>query len=453
MKSLYFECTAGISGDMAVAAMLDAGADENVLRHTLDTIPVKGFSVQITRVKKAGIDCCDFNVVLDKNHENHDHDMNWLFGNEAHCETLLSHEHHTEERGNHHHEHEHNHEHEHHHTHEHRGVSEIAEIIDSTDMTEKARSVAKKILSVLAQGESEAHGIPVEQVHFHEVGALDSIVDIIALAVCFDNLNVSNVYIPKLFEGTGTIRCQHGILPVPVPAVANIARLYSLPVSLSQEKGEFITPTGAAFAAAVRTAGNLPETVEILAVGLGAGKRTYSRPSILRAFIIEETDFAETEKDTVIQLETNIDDCTGEALGFTLEQLFSAGALEAHFVPCFMKKNRPAYILTVLCEREKTAEMEQIIFAHTSAIGIRQCEMKRTKLCRETVSVKTPLGYAYVKKVSFNGETRIFPEYESVAKLSRETGIPFGKVYKIVAESANFAVRNCNDDCGQKSCK
>ena len=141
--------------------------------------------------------------------------------------------------------------------------------------------------------------------HFHEAGTLDSIVDIIALAVCFDNLNVSNVYIPKLFEGTGTIRCQHGILAFPVPAVANIARLYSLPVSLSQEKGEFITPTGAAFAAAVRTAGNLPETVEILAVGLGAGKRTYSRPSILRAFIIEETDFAETEKDTVIQLETN----------------------------------------------------------------------------------------------------------------------------------------------------
>lgn len=457
MKSLYLECASGISGDMAVAALLDAGADEATLRKALDSIPARGFTVEISRVKKAGIDCADFNVILDEAHENHDHDMDYLFGHETNGghsghhhghDGTGGHEHHHEE----HHTHEHRghsaeHQHEeeshahnggHHHAeHEHRGMAEITAIINGTDMTDGARSLALKIFGILAQAESKAHGIPAEQVHFHEVGALDSIVDVIALAVCFDSLNVSRIYVPSLFEGGGTVRCQHGILPVPVPAVAQIAGQYALPLSLSGEPGEFITPTGAAFVAAVRTDGALPRTVRIVRTGLGAGKRTYRRPSILRAFIIEENGEQNgIEHDTIIKLEANIDDCTGETLGFVSERLFEAGALDVHFVPCFMKKNRPAYILTVLCDEQTVSQMEKIIFLNTTTIGIRRCEMERSVLPRKIVPVKTKWGCADVKVIDVFGAKRFYPEYESVRALSLENRVDFAAVYREVVNAA-----------------
>lgn len=478
MKSLYLECASGISGDMAVAALLDAGADEAALRKALDSIPARGFTVEISRVKKAGIDCADFNVILDEAHENHDHDMDYLFGHETNGEHsghhhghdgAGGHEHHHEEEPCGHHEEHHTHEHcghsaEHHHDeeklnhheqqheeksyahdgghhhaeHEHRGMAEITAIINGTDMTDGARSLALKIFGILAQAESKAHGIPTEQVHFHEVGALDSIVDVIALAVCFDSLNVSRVYVPSLFEGSGTVRCQHGILPVPVPAVAQIAGQYALPLSLSGEPGEFITPTGAAFVAAVRTDGALPRTVRIVRTGLGAGKRAYRRPSILRAIIIEETESSAESgalSDTVIKLETNIDDCTGETLGFLLERLMEAGALDVQYIPCFMKKNRPAYQLSVLCKAEKTAELERLIFLNTTTIGIRRCTMERTVLAREMRTVETPLGTARVKVADVYGTKRISPEYESVKSLCQKSGRSFGDVYRAVEEA------------------
>ncbi|MBP3367587.1 MAG: nickel pincer cofactor biosynthesis protein LarC [Treponema sp.] len=441
MKSLYLECASGISGDMAVAALLDAGADEAALRKALDSIPVRGFTVEISRVKKAGIDCADFNVILDEAHENHDHDMDYLFGHETNGGYSEHHHGHGGADGHEHHHEEEPHAHNggHHHAeHEHRGMAEITQIINGTDMTDGARSLALKIFNILAEAESKAHGIPAEQVHFHEVGALDSIVDVVALAVCFDSLNVSRVYVPSLFEGGGTVRCQHGILPVPVPAVAQIAGQYALPLSLSGEPGEFITPTGAAFVAAVRTDGELPRTVRIVRTGLGAGKRAYRRPSILRAIIIEETESAAESgalSDTVIKLETNIDDCTGETLGFLLAQLMEAGALDVQYIPCFMKKNRPAYILCVLCKAEKTAELERLIFLNTTTIGIRRCTMERTVLARETRTVETPLGTARVKVADVYGTKRISPEYESVKSLCKESGCSFGDVYRAVEEA------------------
>lgn len=468
MKSLYLECASGISGDMAVAALLDAGADETALRKALDSIPARGFTVEISRVKKAGIDCADFNVILDEAHENHDHDMDYLFGHETNGEYSEHHHghdgtgghehHHEEEKSCGHHEEHHTHEHckhsaeqqheeeshahnggHHHAEHEHRGMAEITAIINGTDMTDGARSLALKIFGILAEAESKAHGIPAEQVHFHEVGALDSIVDVIALAVCFDSLNLSRVYVPSLFEGGGTVRCQHGILPVPVPAVAQIAGQYALPLSISGEPGEFITPTGAAFVAAVRTDGALPRTVRIVRTGLGAGKRTYRRPSILRAIIIEETESAtesDALSDTVIKLETNIDDCTGETLGFLLERLMEAGALDVQYIPCFMKKNRPAYQLSVLCKAEKTAELERLIFLNTTTIGIRRCEMERSVLPRKIVPVKTKWGSADVKVIDVFGAKRFYPEYESVRALSLENRVDFAAVYREVVNVA-----------------
>ena len=295
MKKLYLECNAGISGDMLVAALLDLGADRAKLDEALQSIPAKGFTYNISRVSKAGVDCCDFDVVLDAEHENHDHDMSFLHGEAvaAHVhshehEHCHEHEHEHEHCHEHHHEHDHVHTpHEHHHHHEHRGLKEVIEIINGTQMSEQARALALKIFDIIAEAEGKAHAVAKEDVHFHEVGAIDSIVDIVAIAVCFDSLGVDEVIVPELCEGRGTVRCQHGVLPVPVPATANIMQSFGLNVRLLPVQGEFVTPTGAAAAAALMTADELPEQFKICAIGLGAGKRQYERPSILRALLIE----------------------------------------------------------------------------------------------------------------------------------------------------------------------
>lgn len=283
MKKLYLECNAGISGDMLVAALLDLGADRAKLDEALQSIPAKGFTYNISHVSKAGVDCCDFDVVLDAEHENHDHDMSFLHG-EAVAAQVHSHEH--EHCHEHHHEHVHT-PHEHHHHHEHRGLKEVIEIINGTQMSEQARALALKIFDIIAEAEGKAHAVAKEDVHFHEVGAIDSIVDIVAIAVCFDSLGVDEVIVPELCEGRGTVRCQHGVLPVPVPATANIMQSFGLNVRLLPVQGEFVTPTGAAAAAALMTTDELPEQFKICAIGLGAGKRQYERPSILRALLIE----------------------------------------------------------------------------------------------------------------------------------------------------------------------
>lgn len=232
-ETLYLDCSTGISGDMTVAALLDLGADWEVLCKVLSSLSVSGFTVGKSRVKKAGLDCMDFAVYLDEEYENHDHDMAYLHGErkchmhnyDHHTEGEHSHSeesHHVEEKGlchvhSHQEEQPHGMEGHEHHPHVHRGMAEIIDILNQADMTEGARNLAKKIFQVLAKSEAKAHGVPVEQVHFHEVGAVDSIVDIVAAAVCFDNLRIKEVVVTKLCEGTGTVRCQHGILPVPVP--------------------------------------------------------------------------------------------------------------------------------------------------------------------------------------------------------------------------------------------
>ena len=433
MSSLYFECSYGISGDMAVAALLDAGADQKVLEDVLKTIPASGFRTEISRVKKNGIDVCDFNVILDAEHENHDHDMEYLFGHEEGHEQGQTQEHNHSYELEHSHEHEDLHEHGHHHHHEHRNLSDVFSIIDACKMTEGARNLAHKIFTIIAGAESQAHGIPLEEVHFHEVGAIDSIVDVIALAVCFDNLSPEKVYVPFLNEGTGFVRCQHGILPIPVPAVANIAAAYSFPLHIMKDRGEFITPTGAAFIAAVMTDKLLPETFTIKKTGLGGGKRAYEKPSILRAYLIDEDTGAKEEG--LYKLETNIDDSTGEALGFVMDELFKAGALDVHYVPCIMKKNRPAYILYVLCKENNISNLENIIYNHTTTIGIRRFRFERSILPRHIIEVNSPYGLAKVKVTEVNNQKRYYPEYESVAKLTRETGKAFNDVFREIIES------------------
>lgn len=461
MSDLYLECNYGISGDMAVAALLDAGADRTALEKALASIPVKGFKTEIKRVEKNGVSCLDFNVILDSEHENHDHDMNYLFGHESaehnhgHGEHFHGHTHHHSEAE----EHSHAAQHEIHHGeqvhgeqvhyeqihhHEHRNRHDVLEIIDKTEMTENARKLAHKIFEIIAQAESKAHSKPVEEVHFHEVGAVDSVVDVIALAVCFDSLHVEKVFVPFLCEGTGTVRCQHGILPVPVPAVANIMQEYHVPLKITGERGEFVTPTGAAFVAAVATEFSLPKNFVLKKIGMGAGKRDYGVPNIVRAMLVEtkeknnpENQLTSAFHDKIIKLETNIDDSTGEALGFVMDELFASGALDVHYLPCFMKKNRPAWLLVVLCRLEDAAKMEKIIFMHTTTIGIRMSQMERTCLARSECSVEVFGEKAEVKVVDVYGEKRFYPEYERVSRIAQKTKKPFGEVYnKIVNECA-----------------
>lgn len=278
-KLLYLECTSGISGDMCAAALLDAGASEEAVRRALESLPVEGFAVEISRVKKSGLDVCDFSVVLDAAHENHDHDMAYLHGQGG-----------ASEHG---HDHDHGHAHDHDHAHgalgghHHRGPAEIAQIIDGAAMTDGAKAIAHRTFGFVADAEARAHGVPVGEVHFHEVGAVDSIADIIAIAVAADDLAADGVVVSDLPCGYGTVRCQHGLIPVPAPATAFIAEAAGLTLSPVGVEGELVTPTGAAAAAALRTEAALPERFSIKAIGMGAGKRAYDTPGILRAMIIE----------------------------------------------------------------------------------------------------------------------------------------------------------------------
>ena len=412
-KTLYLECYSGISGDMTVAALLDLGADREVLKESLKSLPVGGFRTEITRVKKSGLDACDFSVILEQ--DNHDYDMEYLHGSEKSYTG--------------HHEHHHGHTYSHEHPHEHRGMKEITEIIQKSEMTVRAKKMAMRVFDILAQAESKAHGVPVEEVHFHEVGAVDSIVDIAAIAICMDNLDISNVIVPVLYEGTGFIRCQHGQIPVPVPAVTHIAETHKLKLKITDIQGELVTPTGAAVVAAFRTSDRLPEDFTMLKTGIGAGKRQYRCPGILRAMLIRETTDLQI-KDIIWKLETDIDDCGGEMMGHVMNLLMANGAREVHYTPIYTKKNRPAYTLTVICKESEREKLENLIFSETTTIGIRRVEMERTILQREIQKKDTPVGTAIVKACTLpDGNIRYYPEYENVAELAERNQLSFRETY------------------------
>lgn len=433
-KTLYLECYSGISGDMTVGALLDLGADQRLLEEQLRSLPVSGFEIEIGRVKKSGLDACDFRVILDREHENHDHDNEYLYG---HVHEGHMHESHAEEEHRHIHEHAHEgHSHAHTHDHIHRGLPEIREIILHSGITERAKKTALAIFQVLAEAEAKAHGTAVEEVHFHEVGAVDSIVDIVAAAVCLDNLAVDEVIVPELYEGRGTVRCQHGIIPVPVPAVVHIAGEHGIALHMTDTEAELVTPTGAAIVAAVRTADRLPKRYKILRTGMGAGKRDYGRTSVLRGMLIEPD--TEEAADFVYKLESNIDDCTGEALGYVMDRLFEAGARDVNYIPVYMKKNRPAYQLNVICSEEAVPRMEEIIFRETTTIGIRRVRMERTVMRREVRTLTTSLGEAKVKICSSGSDDiiRVYPEYESAADISREKKLPYQEVWRQIQKEA-----------------
>ena len=431
MNKLYLECYSGISGDMTVGALLDLGADKIVLENALNSLPIDGFEIKISRVSKSGLDACDFDVRLDE--DNHDHDMKYLHG-EGHIHVQHHHNHGEEDFHEHIHHHEdinhtHSHEHHHGHGHSHRNLSQILDVIDHAEITKNAKKIASDIFTILAKAEAKAHGVSIEEVHFHEVGAVDSIVDIVAVAVCIDNLNINEVIVSPLYEGTGFIRCQHGVIPVPVPAVCEIVRDNDIDLKITNYEGEFVTPTGAAIVAAIKTSDKLPDKFKIEKIGIGAGKREYEKAGILRSMLIKDTS---SKSHSIYKLESNIDDCSGEALGYIVEKLLSKGARDVHFIPVFMKKNRPAYQLNVICREEDIEKFEQIIFEETTTIGIRKQKMEMTMLKTELKIIDTSLGKAQVKICDFKNEKRIYPEYNSIVEICKKSGKSYQEIYQFI---------------------
>ncbi|WP_176012847.1 nickel pincer cofactor biosynthesis protein LarC [Victivallis sp. Marseille-Q1083] len=393
---LYLECHSGISGDMTVAALLDLGADREKLDRALASLQLPGYSYTVSTVRRHGMRACDFTVSLADDHDHHHH-----------------HHHDPESR-----------------RHVHRNWRDIQAIIDRGALSPRANALAKKIFHIVAVAEAKAHGVTVDEVHFHEVGAIDSIVDIVAAAVCIDDLGIEETVVSTLTEGSGFVCCQHGELPVPVPAVAEIAAAYQLPLAITEVNGEMVTPTGAAIAAALRNRPARPENFTIRKIGLGAGKRDFGRPNLLRAMLLEATaPPAAGDDDGKWILETNLDDCSGEALGLAMEQLFTTGALDVHYLPVFMKKNRPGWLLRVIADAADLTALEAVIFRTTTTIGIRRYRVERSCLRRESRTVQLPGGEVAVKKCTFGNESFYYPEYESVKRLAEATGIAFPALY------------------------
>ena len=470
-KILYLDCASGISGDMTVGALLDLGASREKLVRALDSLGVSGYHLHFGRTKKCGIDAYDFDVHLEEEEHHHDHEHSHDEHNHSHDEHDHEHHHdheHTHDHEHHHdhehtHDHEHSHDHAHTHDHEHShdhahthdhmhphvhlNIHDIFEIIDRLDASDRVKNLARRMFEIVAGAESKAHGIPVSEVHFHEVGAIDSIVDVISAAFCLEDLGIHRVVVSPLSEGHGFARCQHGLMPVPVPATANIAAAQGLELTLRDVEGEMVTPTGAAIAAAFRTEAALPKKYQIEKIGIGAGNKDFAHANILRAMLLtDKTVEAETRKDghdesSMWVMEANLDDCTGEALGYAMEVLLEAGARDVWYTPAYMKKNRPAYVLHVLTTAEKREELEQLVFSCTTTIGVRRYPVERTILPREVKEIQTRYGAAKVKICKRGGMDTCYPEYESVRAICRETGKRFMEVFHGVMEDGSISLQ------------
>lgn len=420
MNVLYFDCAAGISGDMTLGALLDLGVDEHLFLEELAKLHVDGYTIQIEETQKNGIRAKHVNVLVDgqpaedadSEHAPHDHG----------------------EKVGHEHPHDHGEKTGHAHHHEHRTFADIRRIIEESGLAEDVKALALRIFGRVAKAEAKVHGKAVDEVHFHEVGAVDSIVDIVGCAILIHELHPQAVYASVIHEGHGFVHCQHGMLTVPVPATSEILAAAGAPLAQIDIDGELVTPTGAAIITELaQSFGDMP-AMEIEKIGWGAGTKNFPIPNVLkvyagRAVLPDEKSSFAAQRDEIVVLQTNLDDCTGEMLGHAMDVLMKAGALDVSYTPIFMKKNRPAYCLTVLARPDDEMKLEALIFQHTTTIGIRKRREVRSVLTRERTTVSTPYGEMGAKKVFLNGKERIYPEYESAVKLTEQRGITLWEIY------------------------
>lgn len=394
-KTLYLECHMGISGDMIVGALLDLGASPQNLTKQLATLGLAtdAYQLKFGRTKKAGIDAFDFDVLIPGQHQHHAH-------NHPHDHSHGHHDHGGHEHGHEHpHDHHHDHAHGHHH---HRGLAEILAMIEASSIPDQAKALASKTFRIIAAAEATAHGVSEQEVHFHEVGAVDSIVDIVGAAICLTDLGIDRVLCSPLAEGSGTVACAHGIMPVPVPAVANIASMHQVPLRLTELSGELVTPTGIALAAAMAEAFVQPSDLSLTMqqIGYGAGNKDFpGRTNLLRAFLLADVP---AQTPPVSLIETNIDDQSPESLAFACEQLLQAGALDVWITPIVMKKGRAAHTLSVLVSQGDEQPFLTLIFQHTSSIGVRIQTLHREIMTRTEHRVTTPYGDIRLKDCRYD---------------------------------------------------
>lgn len=432
---LYFECYSGISGDMMIGSLLDLGADKQKLTDAISSLKLDGkYELKFARVKKNGIDAYDFDVILEDNAQVDKHDQNHHEHEHTHEHEFVHEYSESNHKYEHFHEHAHNHDenehssHEHHHP-PHTNTAVINSIIENSDLSDYVKTNAKNIFDIIAEAESKAHGIPKDEVHFHEVGAVDSIIDIVGACVLLEDLGVTDIYFSQIYEGRGFVHCMHGNMPVPVPAVLNICSSHGLKINIIDDIGEHVTPTGAAIIAnfSKKTA---PQSFTPLKIGLGAGNRDFEKTTnVLRAIQISE-DYS----DEITVIQTNIDDTTGEVLGYCMEKI-SKIALDVYYTPIFMKKNRPAYMLSVLCNKEDEKDIEKLIFTHTTSIGLRKHSVKRTVLDRKRDNFEYNGLSLCVKTAYFEGEKFIYPEYDSVKLLCETENLPIMDCYDIIRDA------------------
>lgn len=390
MKTLYFDCFAGASGDMILGAMVAAGVDPNFLREQLSLLRVSGFSVDFETVNRSG-----------------------LSATYARVETA--------------------------HEHQHRHLSDIKQIIEGSDLSNAVKQRAVQIFTRLAEAEARVHNEPIDHVHFHEVGALDAIVDVVGAAICFDALQIERFVCSPLHVGSGMVKMAHGQFPIPPPAVTELLR--GVPFYATEIKGELLTPTGAAIITTVCTEyGPIPE-MKTTATGYGAGTREYQDfPNVLRV-MLGETDASSATDERLWMLETNLDDASPQIIGHVMDRVLELGALDCFFTPVQMKKNRPGVLLSVLCGRGEKEAVMKLLFTETTTLGVRSYEVTRRALQRSVVRVETQYGPIDVKVAHLDGRVvNEMPEFEQCREAAAKANVPL----KIVEDAVRVAVAKLN---------
>ncbi len=451
MKTLYLDIFSGISGDMFIGAMLDLGVDAHQFEHELEKLRLDGYHLHVSRGEKSGIAGIKFDVHLAHEHEHEHHEH----GHAHSREHSHSHSHHHGHDHAHAHEHEHDHHHDEEHEHSHedsRTFTDIKQLISRSALSDWVKKKSVAVFQRIADAEGKIHGKPPEQVHFHEVGAVDSIVDIVGACIALEMLGNPRVLAAPVVEGVGWINCAHGRFPIPAPATLVILGARGIGVTQCDEPHELVTPTGAALLAELVESFAPMQRIVAEKTGFGLGTRdNKTRPNVLRAVLGDESRHAapathhtlDWEMDTIAVLETNLDDISAEILGNFVDRAFAAGALDVFHTPIQMKKNRPGVLLTVLCAENDADKFSEMILRETSAFGVRRHSSERRKLRREFTTVKTPFGDVTVKLGKLNGKVvQAAPEFESCKKLAEEKKVPLKEVFEAAQIASHEQLRS-----------
>ena len=420
MKTLYIECNMGAAGDMLMSALYELLEDKQGFLDTMNSLGLPGVRVEAASAVTSGITGTHMKVTVhgeeEDEHLHHHHDHEHPHEHD--------HEHHHDHDHEHHHDHDHPHDHDHeHHHHPHATPDHIAHLIDHLPLPEEVKTHAKVVYGAIAQAEAKAHGCPVGEVHYHEVGALDAVADVAGVCYALYLLKPDKIVVSPIHVGSGTVRCAHGIMPVPAPATA--ALLSGVPTYGGEIRGELCTPTGAALLAHfAQSFGSMP-VLNVEKVGYGVGTRQFTQANCVRAFWGESQEGGNGE---IVELVCNIDDMTGEALAFAAEQLLAAGALDVYTIPGVMKKGRPGHVLTVLCQVGKEKELAQAVLRHTTTNGLRVRRCEKYFLVPGKTTAQTPWGPVGIKTAEGFGVSHAKPEYEEVAALARDNALPFETV-------------------------